>query len=116
MGKIYHENITGIDVSFFSDESEEYTKEMIERVKEKLKSILDSSQTISTPRAAVIACLELFDELEKEKCKSCELKEKLEEVEKKLDKAVVDRAEAETRSARLKEEVLDLTIELSNLK
>lgn len=67
MGKIYHENICGIDVSFFSDESEEYTQAIMSNAKRKMKELLDGSQTMTPPRAAVIACLELCDELEKEK-------------------------------------------------
>ena len=116
MGKIYHKNICGIDVSFFSDESQEYTEEILLRTNERIKSVINSSQIISPPRAAVVTCLELCDELEKEKYQTTELKEKLEEIIKKLDRAVVDRAESETRAAMLKQEVLDLTIKLSNLR
>ncbi len=116
MGKIYHENICGIDVSFFSDESEEYTQAIMSNAKRKMKELLDGSQTMTPPRAAVIACLELCDELEKEKNNTEKLSEKIEELTKKLDRAVVDRAEAETKSAMLKQEVLDLSIKLSDLK
>ena len=110
------DSIYGINISFISSESDEHTENVIKLVKEKLNEHVNDGQNTPLPKAALMSCMSLSDEILKLRKEKNNLESALAVEKQRADEAVLKRAETETECARLKQEVLNLKIELSNDK
>ncbi len=64
MERQYSINICGYQCSIFSEESKEEIDRTVAAVTEKIKAITDENNRIPTSMAALLVCMDLYEELE----------------------------------------------------
>ncbi|MBQ3824355.1 MAG: cell division protein ZapA [Clostridia bacterium] len=67
MERQYNINICGYQCNIVSDESKEEIDRAIAAVTERVKAITDNNDRISTSMAALLVCMDLYEELEENK-------------------------------------------------
>ncbi len=84
-----HVNIFGYEYSLLSDDDESYVKEVAQYIDEKMREI-DKNQSINSPtRVAVLAALNIADELFQERSYRERLTDQLNEESRKLSQDIL---------------------------
>lgn len=116
MEKVFKANIYGVELMFTTDESDENTERTVEEVRERIKNKMENSSSVNVAKASIFACLDLCDELTKAKEEIDRLSKEVLISGKNEQQAQQDRKDALDQVERLRSEVLDLKIRLSNEK
>ena len=70
-------SIAGSELVVMTEESREYTLSLASIVDEKIRSLLKSNSKVTLPMAAILTCLDLCDENEKNKASAQRLREEI---------------------------------------
>ena len=114
MEKVFKTNIYGVEIMFTTDESDESTARTVDDVKAVIAEKIEESSSVNVAKASIFACLDLCDERNKARDEVEKLREEDLRLSKKEQDARDDRKEALALVERLRAEVLDLKIRLSN--
>jgi len=83
-------NIFGSEYTLLSENNDDYVKEIARYIDDKMREIDRNNQVKSTAKVAILAALNIADELYQERLYRKKLLEQINEEAKKMNRAIID--------------------------